>query len=69
MRLKKRQEQLKQLLAEEKDKHEAEIRGLSLGNYSRIEYMKERSDVLKTSRETKRKEVFIEGSIQCVCGG
>ena len=48
---------MKKLLQDERDMYEAEIKGLSFDNFSRLEAMKERSDELKTGRETARKQV------------
>ena len=57
MQLKRRQDKLRQLLQEETTKYEAELRGLSVGNYNRLESMRERGEELKTSRESARKQV------------
>lgn len=36
------------------------MRGMSLGNYERLDYMKERSESLRSAREEKRKQVADE---------
>ena len=56
--LMERRRRLRNLLKEEKDQLEAELRGLSGDNYARLQDMKEKSDDLKTSRETHRKQVL-----------
>ncbi|XP_035691472.1 trichoplein keratin filament-binding protein-like [Branchiostoma floridae] len=56
-RLKERRERLSELLKEERDTYEAELRGMSLDNYRRMESMKERADHLKEKKETERKQI------------
>nr|XP_054748980.1 trichoplein keratin filament-binding protein-like [Lytechinus pictus] len=58
--LKERRRRLRHLLDGERDELEAELRGLSGDNYVRLREMKERSDDLKTSRETSRKQIADE---------
>ncbi|XP_071946544.1 trichoplein keratin filament-binding protein-like isoform X2 [Antedon mediterranea] len=59
-KLQSRRERLKLLLRNEKDDYEAELRGLSKGNYMRLNDMKDRADDLKTRRETQRKQIADE---------
>lgn len=59
MRLERRRSQLKRLLKKETDMYEAELKGLSRSNFDRLEEMRDRSDEMKTARETDRKEVRI----------
>ena len=56
-KLQQRKDKLRKLLQDERDMYEAEIKGLSFDNFSRLQSMKERSDELKTGRETARKQV------------
>ncbi|PIK50635.1 putative trichoplein keratin filament-binding protein-like isoform X2 [Apostichopus japonicus] len=57
MRLERRRSQLKRLLKKETDMYEAELKGLSRSNFDRLEEMRDRSDEMKTARETDRKEI------------
>ena len=59
LRLRSRRHKLKQLLDAERDRQEAELRGLSPGNYERLKDMKDRSDELKSRKEKDRKEVHV----------
>ena len=56
-----RRRRLRNLLRDEKDDLEAELRGLSGDNYARLQDMRDRSEDLKTSRETHRKQVLTPG--------
>lgn len=58
--LQDRRKRLSQLLREEKNQLEAELRGLSGDNYVRLQAMKDKSEGLKTSRETSRKQIADE---------
>ncbi|XP_072163647.1 trichoplein keratin filament-binding protein-like [Diadema setosum] len=55
-----RRQRLRRMLTEERNAYEAELRGLSGDNYQRLSEMKERSEGLKTSRETHRKQIADE---------
>ncbi|XP_071849373.1 trichoplein keratin filament-binding protein-like [Apostichopus japonicus] len=57
MRLERRRSQLKRLLKKETDMYEAELKGLSRSNFDRLEEMRDRSDEMKSARETDRKEI------------
>uniref|UniRef100_H2YXB5 Trichoplein keratin filament-binding protein n=1 Tax=Ciona savignyi TaxID=51511 RepID=H2YXB5_CIOSA len=58
--LHRRREKLRELLQKERNAQEAELRGLSVGNYSRLQDMQERTEELKSAREEKRKELATE---------
>nr|CAB3266871.1 trichoplein keratin filament-binding protein-like [Phallusia mammillata] len=58
--LHRRREKLQKLLQDEADVFEAELRKLSLGNYSRIKEMKQKTEALKSAREEKRKQIAEE---------
>ncbi|XP_038054854.1 trichoplein keratin filament-binding protein-like [Patiria miniata] len=60
LRLSSRRHKLKQLLDEERERYAAELKGLSPGNYERLKEMKERTDDLKTKKETSRKQIADE---------
>ena len=57
LKLQARKNKLKQLLDTERDSYEAELKGLSPGNYQRLKGMRDRTDDLKTRKESARKEV------------
>ncbi|PIK46686.1 putative trichoplein keratin filament-binding protein-like isoform X2 [Apostichopus japonicus] len=57
MRLERRRSQLKRLLKKETDMYEAELKGLSRSNFDRLEEMRDRSEEMKSARETDRKEI------------
>ncbi|KAK7087908.1 trichoplein keratin filament-binding protein-like [Littorina saxatilis] len=60
MKLKRRQERLKELLLGESKQYEAELKGFSNENYQRREEMKDRAEGLKSAREEKRKQIAEE---------
>ena len=53
--LKRRRHELAEMLRKERDQYEAELKGISPDNYSRLEEMKDRSETLRSAREEKRK--------------
>ncbi|XP_071790401.1 trichoplein keratin filament-binding protein-like [Asterias amurensis] len=57
LKLQARKNKLKQLLDAERDSYEAELKGLSPGNYQRLKGMRDRTDDLKTRKESARKEI------------
>ncbi|WAR02632.1 TCHP-like protein [Mya arenaria] len=59
-KLEKRRIKLAQMLKEERDQYEAELKGYSKDNYTRIDEMKDRVDTLRSAREEKRKNVAQE---------
>lgn len=59
-RLKRRRLKLGQMLREERNSWEAELKGFSRDNYSRLEDMKDRADTLRSAREEKRKQLAEE---------
>nr|KAG5713133.1 hypothetical protein BaRGS_007660 [Batillaria attramentaria] len=60
MKLKRRQEKLRELFLEESRSLEAELKGMSRQNYDRVEAMKERAEGLRSAREEKRKRIAEE---------
>lgn len=58
--LHKRRERLRNLLKSDAEVFTAELRGLSLQNSTRLSEMKEKTEVLKSSREEKRKQIASE---------
>ncbi|CAH1801077.1 unnamed protein product [Owenia fusiformis] len=58
--LKKRRLKLGKLLKNESNQYEAELKGVSRGNFDLMEDMKERTDELKSAREEKRKKIAEE---------
>lgn len=58
--LERRRLKLGKMLKEEKDQWEAELKGYSKDNYTRLDEMKERADTLRSAREEKRKHVAQE---------
>ncbi|XP_046575008.1 trichoplein keratin filament-binding protein-like isoform X2 [Haliotis rubra] len=58
--LKRRRSKLAELIHEENLQFEAELRGYSRDNYSRMEEMRNRADGLKSAREEKRKHMADE---------
>ena len=52
LKLQARKNKLKQLLDTERDSYEAELKGLSPGNYQRLKGMRDRTDDLKTRKES-----------------
>ncbi|KAL4223980.1 hypothetical protein ACF0H5_017439 [Mactra antiquata] len=58
--LQRRRLKLSQMLKEERDQYEAELKGFSRDNYSRLDDMKDRADTLRSAREEKRKNVAQE---------
>nr|XP_039261787.1 trichoplein keratin filament-binding protein-like [Styela clava] len=58
--LHKRRQKLAKFLQDERDQLEAELRGLSVGNYSRIREMKEKAEGLKSAREEKNRQIAQE---------
>ncbi|XP_033102146.1 trichoplein keratin filament-binding protein-like [Anneissia japonica] len=59
-KLQARRERLKILLQDEKDELEAELRGLSTGNYMRLSDMKDRTNEIKSKRERERQQIADE---------
>ncbi|XP_077995697.1 trichoplein keratin filament-binding protein-like [Glandiceps talaboti] len=55
-----RRMKLQEMLRKERILYEAELKGLSAVNYERLESMKERSDELKSQKETARKQIADE---------
>ncbi|XP_002734122.1 trichoplein keratin filament-binding protein-like [Saccoglossus kowalevskii] len=60
IRLTERRRKLQQLIQSERDQYEAELKGLSSDNYRRLDSMRERSEELKTQKETARKQIADE---------
>ncbi|XP_078491651.1 trichoplein keratin filament-binding protein-like [Ciona intestinalis] len=58
--LQRRREKLKTLLDKERNEYEAELRGLSIGNYSRLQDIKNKTENLKSAREEKRQQLAEE---------
>ncbi|XP_053375365.1 trichoplein keratin filament-binding protein-like [Mercenaria mercenaria] len=58
--LQRRRMKLAQMLKEERDQYEAELKGYSRDNYSRLGEMKERAETLRSAREEKRKNIAQE---------
>lgn len=58
--LQRRRLKLSQMLQQERDQWEAELKGYSKDNYTRLDEMKERAETLKSAREEKRKHVAQE---------
>ncbi|KAK3611704.1 hypothetical protein CHS0354_034375 [Potamilus streckersoni] len=58
--LERRRLKLAQMLKNERTRYEAELKGYSPDNYSRLEDMKERVDTLRSAREEKRKQIAEE---------
>lgn len=51
---------MSQMLRDERDQYEAELRGLSKGNHLRMEDMRDRAENLRSAREEKRKNLAEE---------
>ncbi|KAL5016433.1 hypothetical protein ScPMuIL_006022 [Solemya velum] len=60
LNLKRRRLKLAELLQRERDEYEAELKGYSRENYSRMEDMKDRVETLRSAREEKRKNLAEE---------
>lgn len=57
MQLQRRRSQLQRLLSKETAMYEAELKGLSKTNYDRLDEMRDKSEEIKSARETQRKQI------------
>lgn len=60
IKLKRRQEKLRELLFDESRELEAQLKEMSRENYDRLDAMKERAEGLRSAREEKRKQIAEE---------